>query len=125
MDKVLTRIIEQAKKDSAVIAVALFGSYARNEPYQDIDVCIFLKPGEYSSEELFEKQLKYTPPEEKYDVHLFQQLPVYIKKRILKEAKILYCKNEDLLYDLYFATLRDYLHYGPIYESYLEAVEHG
>jgi len=125
MDKVIEKIILQAKKDAKVIAVALFGSYARGEPHRDIDVCIFLKPGKYSPSELFDRRLKFTPPEDRYDIQLFQQLPLYIQKRILKEGKIIYCKEEDALYDLCFATLRDYVHYQPIYESYLQAVANG
>ncbi len=125
MDKVIEKIIMNAKKDPVVIAVALFGSYARGESHRDMDICIFLRSGKYSPAELFDRRLKFTPPEEKYDVQLFQQLPLYIQKRILKEGKIIYCKDEDALYDLCFATLRDYVHYQPIYEAYLEAVANG
>lgn len=125
MDKTIHKIIEQTKKDQTVIAIAFFGSYARGEPHRDIDVCLFLKPGEYEPEFLSFKKLEYTPENQKYDVQIFQQLPLYIQKRILKEAKIVDCKNENLLYDLYFLTIRNYEHYEPIYEGYLEAVESG
>ena len=125
MDKTIQKIVEQTQKDKVVIAVAFFGSYARGEPHRDVDVCIFLKPAEYTSEFLSSKKLEYTQENPKYDVQVFQQLPLYIQKRILKEAKIINCKNEDLLYDLYFLTLRDFGHYEHIYEGYLEAVESG
>lgn len=125
MDQIVHKIVEQAKKDQFVIAIAFFGSYARGEPHRDIDICIFLKPEEYSPEFLSRKRFEYIQEEEKYDVHVFQQLPLYIQKRILKEAKMVLCKNEDLLYDLYFLTIRNYEHYEPIYEGYLEAVESG
>ena len=125
MNKTIQKIIQQAQKDKSVIAIALFGSYARGESYRDIDVCIFLKPTEYAPEFLSAKKFEYIPEEEKYDIQIFQQLPLYIQKRILKEAKIVYCKNEDLLYDLYFLTIRDFEHYEHIYEGYLEAVESG
>ncbi len=125
MDKVIKGIIEKAKKDPLVLAIALFGSYARGEPYRDIDICIFLMPAKFTALELSEKKLEYTTANEKYDVQIFQQLPLYIRKRILKEGKILYCRNEDQLYDTYFGTLRDYVHFEPIYHGYLEAVAHG
>lgn len=57
MDKTIHKIVEQTQKDPAVIAVAFFGSYARGEPHRDIDVCLFLKPGEYESEFLSFKKL--------------------------------------------------------------------
>lgn len=125
MDKIIKGIIEKARKDTSVLAIAIFGSYARGEPYRDIDICIFLVPGKFTALELSEKKLEYAPASEKYDVQIFQQLPLYIRKRILKDGKILYCRDEDLLYDAYFGTLRDYIHFEPIYEGYLEAVAHG
>ena len=125
MDKNLTFILEKAKKNTIVLAVALFGSYARGEPHRDIDICVFLKPGEYTQLEMTELRMSLMPLSEKYDVQIFQQLPLYIRKRILKEGKILYCGDENELYDIYFHTARDYTHFEHIYEGYLEAVAHG
>ena len=100
-------IIRKAKNDKSVLAVALFGSYARGEPHKDLDLCIFLIPQKYTNKELSHKKMEYLQDDERYDVQVFQQLPIYIQIRILKEAKILYCKNEDDLYDMYFKTLQD------------------
>ena len=125
MDTIIKKIITQAKKDPLVVAVALFGSYARGENHRDIDICLFLKPQKYSDLAISQKRVEYTPEKEGYDVEIFQQLPIYIQKRILSEAKILYCKNEDALYDLYFTSIRDFDHFQHIYEGYLKAVENG
>lgn len=56
------------------------------------------------------------------DVQIFQQLPLYIRIRILKEGKILFCSNTGLLYDAAFSTIREFEDYKPIYKSYLEGV---
>ena len=125
MDKTINCIIEKAKKDRLVLAVALFGSYARNEQHNDIDVCIFLKSKIYSQLQLSKKKLEYQPDQEKYDVQIFQQLPLYIRKRILKEGRILYCHNEEELYDVYFTTIKDFELFEPYYEQYLAAVADG
>lgn len=125
MDLIIQTIIEKAKKDKTVLAVALFGSYARGEPHRDIDICVFLMPRKYSQLQMTEKRMEYMPLNEKYDLQIFQQLPLYIRKRILEEAKILYCKDEDELYDAYFHTAREYTHFEHIYEGYLEAVANG
>lgn len=125
MDIVVQKIIARAKKDSSVVAVALFGSFARGEKHRDVDICIFLKPREYSELTLSQKRMEYTPEEEMYDVEIFQQLPLYVQQRILKDAKVLYCKDEGTLYDIYFITLRDFDHFQHIYEGYLKAVENG
>src|SRR3989338_8928077 len=97
MDKNIQRLIEKAKKDKKVIALAYFGSYARVEKHRDIDICIFLKSKEYTALKLSELKLKYTSEEEKYDPQVFQQLPLYVQKEIIKDAKFIYIKNEDEL----------------------------
>jgi len=125
MNKIIQNTIKKAKKDKEVIAIAIFGSYARNESYHDIDLCIFLKNKKYNKAQLSKKKLKYASESEKYDIQIFQQLPIYIRKRILKDAKILYCKDEDMLYDLYFQTIKEFDDFKPLYESYLGVVENG
>lgn len=125
MNAAIEKIIKKAKNDKDVIAVGMFGSHARNEPYRDIDICIFLKPQRYKPIELSIKKLTYTQENQKIDVQVFQQLPLYIRKRILEEVKIMYSKDEDSLYDLCFMTLRDFEHFRYYYEDYLEGVAHG
>ena len=124
MDKVIAQFIKKVKKDKDILAVAFFGSYARGEKYNDIDICIFLNPGNYSSLTLSKKKLEYSSGE-KLDVQVFQQLPVYIQERILKEGKIIYCGDEDALYDLYFSSIREIESFKPMYEDYLAGVVHG
>ena len=125
MNKIFQNTIEKVKKDKEIIAIAIFGSYARNEPYKDIDLCLFLKNKKYNKTQLSKKKLEYASENEKYDIQIFQQLPIYIRKRILKEAKILYCKDEDMLYDIYFQKLKEFDDFKPLYESYLGVVENG
>jgi len=58
------------------------------------------------------------------DVQIFQQLPLYVKVRVLGEGKTVFCKDEDLLYDLSFSTVRQFEYFKPRYLSYLEGVLH-
>lgn len=110
-------------KDKEVVAVLLFGSHARNEEYKDIDICVFLDK-KYSNLHMSRKRLEYSSLfSNKYDVHVFQQLPVYIRKRILKDGKIIVCKNEDLLYEIAFATIKEFNTYSKIYYNYLESMK--
>lgn len=122
MDKTIKKIVEQAKKDKNVLAVALFGSYARGEQHRDIDVCLFLKPKKQESVDMTSLRMSYMPFSEKYDVQVFQQLPIYVRIEILKDMRLLYCKDEDEVYDVAFETIRDFGHFKPAYEEYLEAV---
>ena len=42
----LNAIVGRAKKDKDILAVIVFGSYARKEAYRDIDVCLVLFPAD-------------------------------------------------------------------------------
>jgi hypothetical protein len=124
MLKKLEKIKEKAEKDKDVLGVIVFGSYARGEKFSDIDVCIILKPDKYDPLFLSNKKLEYLIDFPDVDIQIYQQLPLYIRIRILKEGKIILNKNEDLLYDLAFSTIKDFEYYKPIYLSYLEGVLH-
>lgn len=122
--KELKKISEKAKNDEDVLAVMLFGSYVRNKKFSDIDVCVVLKLGKFDPLFLSKKRLEYLAVFPNLDVQIFQQLPLYVKIRVLKEGKTIFCKNEDLLYDLSFSTVRQFEYFKPRYLSYLEGVLH-
>ena len=59
------------------------------------------------------------------DVQVFQDLPLYIRPRVLAEGRVLYCRDEDRLYDVAFATMRAFGRFKRTYRAYLDEVEHG
>jgi predicted nucleotidyltransferase len=120
----IERLIAKAQNDPNVLAVMLFGSAARSEqgPKSDIDICLVLQPD--VTEEVSEKRLEYLA-EFDLDVHLFQQLPLYVKRRILKEGRVLLSKDDDTLYGLAFRTAQAFEDFKHIYYDYLQAVLHG
>ena len=78
--KKLREIIRRAEEDKDILAVIVYGSFARGERYNDIDVCLVLNPGKYSKLELSRKKLDYASLVPSYiDIQIFQQLPLYIK----------------------------------------------
>ncbi|MFW6118266.1 MAG: type VII toxin-antitoxin system MntA family adenylyltransferase antitoxin [Chloroflexota bacterium] len=118
-------ILTKAGKDADVVAVFLFGSRARGEsaPGSDIDVCLVLRPGNYAATVLNQKRLSYLK-EGNADVHIFSQLPLYIRHRVLKEGKILLCQDEDLLYEIAFRTAQAFEDFRHLYYGYLEELAH-
>ncbi len=118
----IDKLLIAAKKDSEVLAVILFGSRARGEVARDVDVCLVLYPEKASRG--FEKRIEYSA-NEKLDIHVFQELPLYIRKRVLADGKILLCKDEDLFYDIASAAVREFEYFRPRYEDYLEGVLNG
>lgn len=121
--KQIDTLIGMVKSDADVIAVMLFGSVARGEaaPDSDVDVCLVLKPGRYEQVFLSDKKLHYLG-RSALDVHVYQQLPIYIRHRILKEGKTLYCRDEDGLYDVAFRTIDEFSDFEPFYHEYLQRV---
>ena len=122
--KELEKISEKVKTDEDVLALMSFGSYARGEAFSDIDVCVVLRPGKFDPLFLSKKRLEYLAAFPNLDVQVFQQLPLYVRVRVLKEGKVLFCRSEDSLYDLSFSTVRQFEYFKPIYLSYLEGVLH-
>ncbi|MBI2629629.1 nucleotidyltransferase domain-containing protein [Candidatus Pacearchaeota archaeon] len=121
----IKNVIELAEKDEKIMAVFLFGSAARGEQYRDIDLCLVLDK-KYSNLEMSKKRLEYLSiAKDKVDIQIFQQLPVYIRIRVIKEGKILLCKNEDNLYELAFENIKEFGFYEKLYNLYLERVENG
>ncbi|MGC8895922.1 MAG: nucleotidyltransferase domain-containing protein [Candidatus Bathyarchaeia archaeon] len=122
--KEFKKLIEKTEKDRDALAVVLFGSYVRKESFSDVDVCIVLKPKRFTHLYLSSKRLRYSIAFPNLDIQIFQQLPLPIKMRILKEGKVIFCKDEDALYDLAFSTIREFELFKPRYLSYLEGVLH-
>ena len=57
------------------------------------------------------------------DVQVFQQLPIYIRQRVLKDGEVLFVRDEDQLYELAFRTVQEFEDFRPRYQTYLKEVE--
>lgn len=119
----LTRLLDRAKNDPDVLAVILFGSQARGEATarSDIDVCLVLSPEGAPEPGRTEKRLDYLGRFD-LDVSVFQQLPLAVRSRVLKEGKILFVRDEPALYALAVRTARAWERFRPIHRMYLEQV---
>ena len=89
--KKLEFLTGKARKDSDVLAVLVFGSYARGEEFRDVDVCLILK-AKLGNGIMSEKRLAYVS-ESDLDVHIFQQLPLHIRSRVLREGRLVFCRD--------------------------------
>ena len=124
MNKNISEVIKQAKTDGKITAVALFGSSLKGKG-RDIDICIFMDK-KYSNLEMSKKQLDFMKnAKSNFDIQIFQQLPIYIRMRILKEGRILLDKNPEFLYNLAFDTIKEFEFFRKSYEIYLEEVKNG
>ncbi len=118
----LKQIIENARKYSNILAVIIFGSYARGgNNYNDIDVAILLNKDNVSSPEFL---VQYTDVKGLFDVSILNRLSINIRKRVLSEGRIIYCSDKPGLYDYNFKLIEELAEFGPRLKRILEkAVE--
>ncbi len=123
----LENLIEKISRDEDVLAVLLFGSFALGKEISqsDVDICLIMAPETQTSNQNklinSQKRLDYLK-DFSLDIHVFQQLPLYIRKRILKEGKLLFVRDEDTLYEIAFRTAQAYEDFKHIYLDYLKEI---
>ena len=80
------------------LAVYLYGSFASGTAHEksDFDICIIAEEGK---KELFRESNVFMSKHPEADVKLFEELPLFIKKEIIENGILLYCKNKERLED--------------------------
>jgi predicted nucleotidyltransferase len=116
---ILSKLQVKMEEDPDILAVILYGSYARGEEARDVDLCLVLFPDK--ARKGLDKRIEYSYYD-MIDVQVFQDLPLYMRPRIIKEGKLLHVKDEDLLYDVVIETAKEYELYRPKYEMYLDSI---
>lgn len=122
-EKVLEGLIHRVEQDAEVLAVILFGSRVRGEATEasDTDVCLVLPDRRYAPLHLSRKKLEYLKIGG-LDIQIYQQLPLYIRHRVIKEGTIIYVRDEEGLYELAFRTAQAFEDFRHRYYSYLQQV---
>ena len=94
-----TYVIE--KKD--ILGILLFGSYSKsqNTNRSDIDICI-VAPNEEPYQLISFILQNINVDSNKYDIRLFNELPLYIKIHIIEDGIIIYSSNKLNLYEFFF-----------------------
>lgn len=108
--------VEAVLQAGGAYAAIVYGSYARGEDYNDVDVAVFTDGG-------LDGAIRELPTQ--VDLHRFQDLPMYVRHRVLAEGERLFCTDEDRFYDTVLSFVRAYEDYRPLYEEYLEGVKAG
>ncbi len=105
-------ILHELKANTDCVALMLFGSVAREEAraISDIDLCIITRKNTPEPEAM--NLMSYGS--EGIDISLFWDLPLMIKFRVIKEGKILFCKDPLLLHRIKTDTIREYLDTAPL-----------
>jgi len=120
------RVVDRARRDPAILAVILFGSHARGEASaeSDVDLCLVLASATTPKLTMSRTRLAYLA-EDKLDLVIFQQLPLHVRSRVLKEGKVLLVRDEEALYDVAIRAARAFEHFRHIQRAYLDEIARG
>ena len=116
-------LVDRARRDDRSLAVILFGSMARGDagPGSDVDICLVLDGKATDSLAASRTRLDYAMYWDA-DVQVFEQLPLYVRRRVLREGEVLFVRDQDALYALACRTARQYAAFRPYYQAYLAEV---
>jgi predicted nucleotidyltransferase len=101
----INEMISKLKRFRFVHSIILFGSKARGTEKEnsDIDICVIPKPDiEISLKERI--SINNSVPEN-IDISFMDELPVYIRKRVFLEGRVLY--TQDMYYVLTLSKIND------------------
>uniref|UniRef100_A0A7C4U0W0 Nucleotidyltransferase domain-containing protein n=1 Tax=Caldisericum exile TaxID=693075 RepID=A0A7C4U0W0_9BACT len=109
----LNALIEKIKEFSEVLAIIIFGSYARDtaKEISDIDIAVIVRnPDKHIEGEIGSM---YSP---RFDVVLFHRLPLHIQFEVLKHGKEVFCRDERNLLEIKREVLSEYIEMSDMYK---------
>lgn len=109
----LNKIVNELKMSPEVVAIILFGSYAREKtkPLSDVDIAVIVKKPDTALEaeiSSFSSNI--------FDVVVFSRLPLYIQFEVLKYGKPLFVRDEKYFAEIKREVLKNYLEMSYLYE---------
>lgn len=119
----MLQTIRNLSKIRGIVAVILFGSQATGKarPDSDVDLAIITK-----NDSEREKIKVICEGNEVIQISHFNTLPIEIQFRIIKEGKVIFCKNKEELKKRKIATILKYLDFNyfltKFYQRKLENV---
>ena len=121
MKKEINLFIEKLKKMpdfNRVKFVILFGSQAegRANKMSDYDFAVYYD-GDGRKRFIFLIKLSGSLPD-KFDVKIFQDLPLYVRKEVLK-GEVVYAKDLRFVYDVAYETIKAFEDFKKYYYDYI------
>ena len=111
LDRIVDKIVKVGGK--RVVFILLFGSQARGDarPDSDIDLAVYY---DGNKKERFQFRIRASgelPPN--VDLHIFQDLPLYVIHQAIREGKLIYVGNREKTMSVLLKTSReaeDFMH---------------
>lgn len=106
-------LIDDLSDNDEILAIYLYGSYARNEPkpYSDIDVAVITR---MANPPVVLKEIIGSYSSKKLDVQVFSDLPLSARMQVLSQGKVLYVRDEDSLWPVIKSVSMSYMDLEPM-----------
>lgn len=115
----LKYILNELSKLPFVRALILFGSQVNGMARQDSDIDIAVLTKNLSKQQET-KILGYS--NDKVDISLFNKLPLIIQFRIIKDGKIVFCRDKKYLHETKYNTIKKYLDFAGFINKFYRRV---
>jgi len=109
-------VAEDLRIRDGVLALILFGSAARGEgrPFSDIDLCI-VTAGDIPEEERLDLK---SYGSQTIEIHILDELPLAIRFRVIREGKLIFCKDGLAFHRIVADIIREYLDSAPLIDMH-------
>lgn len=134
MESKIISINKRLKKFSKVLAVYLFGStvYGKKSSLSDLDVGVVLTNPEdilnnptkslNMYEQLFDIFIPLVKNSDKLDLVFLQKAPLSLQKEVVVSGKLIYCQDEEKLFDYKEKILLKYADIVPLLRQFYQEV---
>jgi len=114
-------VVDDIKKlgGKKIKLIILYGSFAEGKqtPLSDIDLAVYY---DGTKEERFKFRMKILGNvNDKFDIQTFQDLPLYVKKEVLK-GNVIYCKESRFIYELERRTSKEFDDFKHRFYDYIK-----
>ena len=89
-----------------IFAIVAYGSHAEGKAHErsDIDVCVVLKSNDSEKiSKVLREILKISAKNEKYDIRIFEQMPLFMKMEVIEKGQVIYTED--------FSELNEYFYF--------------
>ncbi len=106
-------LVQDLSENCLILAMYLYGSYARNEPkpYSDIDIAVITRMTDPPRDL---KEIIGSYSSKKLDVQVFADLPLSAQMQVLAQGIPLYIRNEDSLWSVIKSVSMSYMDLEPM-----------
>jgi uncharacterized protein len=100
-----------------------YGSTVTGEqtPLSDIDIAVYYQGTKKQRFDFIITVLGSV--DDRFDIHIFQDLPLYIQQEVISKGKILYQRDFETTFDIFMKTIQRFSDFKPLLDIYYEELE--